>query len=225
MARLYVRYWVVQSSLEFHGSPGNAKFCPAEPWVRIRSAAWFRDAKLRLTRRFDRHNRKLTMHEVPRRPLDRANPRLYHLTLISVLEIVRLFDVVVCHEPLCRCTSRANQPRLGAGKIKLCSRASLLMTFLLQPRYSECVPSEVDVSTRLTHRIRLQIPLLSSPMDTVTEAEWRLVWPKKADWASFIRICRRGSDRRSAEGQTLGQRHHHRPVTLSPEERVGRAPN
>ncbi|MEM7314306.1 MAG: IMP dehydrogenase [Planctomycetota bacterium] len=40
---------------------------------------------------------------------------------------------------------------------------------LLEPRYSEVVPNEVDVSTQLTKRIRLQIPLLSSPMDTVTE--------------------------------------------------------
>jgi len=42
---------------------------------------------------------------------------------------------------------------------------------LLEPRYSEVVPSDVDVSTQLTHRIRLNIPLLSSPMDTVTESE------------------------------------------------------
>ena len=40
---------------------------------------------------------------------------------------------------------------------------------LLQPRYSDVVPSEVDVSTKLTRRISLNIPLLSSPMDTVTE--------------------------------------------------------
>ena len=40
---------------------------------------------------------------------------------------------------------------------------------LLEPRYSEVVPSDVDVSTRLTDRIRLNIPMLSSPMDTVTE--------------------------------------------------------
>ena len=42
---------------------------------------------------------------------------------------------------------------------------------LLQPRYSEVVPADVDVSTRLTRRIGLNIPLLSSPMDTVTESE------------------------------------------------------
>ena len=46
------------------------------------------------------------------------------------------------------------------------------MTFddvLLQPGYSEIVPAEVSVATRLTRRIDLNIPLLSSPMDTVTE--------------------------------------------------------
>jgi IMP dehydrogenase len=40
---------------------------------------------------------------------------------------------------------------------------------LLIPRYSEIVPANVDVRTRLTERIDLGIPLLSAPMDTVTE--------------------------------------------------------
>jgi IMP dehydrogenase len=42
---------------------------------------------------------------------------------------------------------------------------------LLVPRYSEIVPADTDVRTRLTRDIELSIPLLSAAMDTVTEAE------------------------------------------------------
>ena len=41
---------------------------------------------------------------------------------------------------------------------------------LLQPGYSDILPREVDLSTQLTREIRLNIPLLSAAMDTVTEA-------------------------------------------------------
>ena len=41
---------------------------------------------------------------------------------------------------------------------------------LLAPRYSDFVPSEVEVGTRLPRKIQLNIPFLSSPMDTVTES-------------------------------------------------------
>jgi IMP dehydrogenase len=41
---------------------------------------------------------------------------------------------------------------------------------LLLPARSEIVPAQTDISTRLTARIKLNVPLLSSPMDTVTEA-------------------------------------------------------
>ena len=42
---------------------------------------------------------------------------------------------------------------------------------LLQPAYSEILPRQVDLTTRLTSRISLNIPLLSAAMDTVTEAK------------------------------------------------------
>ncbi len=42
---------------------------------------------------------------------------------------------------------------------------------LLEPGFSEVLPREVDVRTMLTRRIRLNIPIVSSPMDTVTESE------------------------------------------------------
>lgn len=41
---------------------------------------------------------------------------------------------------------------------------------LLQPGYSDVLPREVDLSTRLTAEITLNIPILSAAMDTVTEA-------------------------------------------------------
>jgi IMP dehydrogenase len=41
---------------------------------------------------------------------------------------------------------------------------------LLVPQRSNVVPRDVDTSTQLTRRIRLNIPLISAPMDTVTEA-------------------------------------------------------
>lgn len=40
---------------------------------------------------------------------------------------------------------------------------------LLVPSYSEVIPSQVDVSTWLTKKIKLNIPLMSAGMDTVTE--------------------------------------------------------
>jgi len=41
---------------------------------------------------------------------------------------------------------------------------------LLIPSYSDFVPSDADTRTRLTRNIELNIPLVSAPMDTVTEA-------------------------------------------------------
>ena len=41
----------------------------------------------------------------------------------------------------------------------------------LVPKYSEILPSEVDTSIKLTESLKLQIPLLTSAMDTVTESK------------------------------------------------------
>ena len=42
---------------------------------------------------------------------------------------------------------------------------------LLLPRYSNVLPSETDISLNLTKKISLQVPFLSSAMDTVTESK------------------------------------------------------
>jgi IMP dehydrogenase len=41
---------------------------------------------------------------------------------------------------------------------------------LLRPEYSDVLPAQVDLSTRISREIELNIPLLSAAMDTVTEA-------------------------------------------------------
>lgn len=56
---------------------------------------------------------------------------------------------------------------------RLESRITEGLTFddiVLVPQYSECLPSEVEVFTRLTRTIALNIPIVSAAMDTVTEA-------------------------------------------------------
>ena len=42
---------------------------------------------------------------------------------------------------------------------------------LLVPQYSEILPSDVNLTTKLTSKIQLKIPILSAAMDTVTEAQ------------------------------------------------------
>ena len=42
---------------------------------------------------------------------------------------------------------------------------------LIVPAYSEVLPNEVDVSSRLTAKIALNIPIISAAMDTVTESD------------------------------------------------------
>jgi IMP dehydrogenase len=95
---------------------------------------------------------------------------------------------------------------------------------LLEPRYSEVVPSEVDVSTMLTKRVQLNVPLLSSPMDTVTESDMAIALAKEGG----IGIIHKNMSleqqteevnkvKRSANGIIRD------PVTLSPREPVSRA--
>ncbi len=48
----------------------------------------------------------------------------------------------------------------------------------LAPKYSEILPADVDTSIKLTQTLKLQIPLLSSAMDTVTESKMAIAMAK-----------------------------------------------
>src|SRR5262245_54660580 len=52
---------------------------------------------------------------------------------------------------------------------KIVSDAITFDDVLLIPSYSEFIPAEADTRTRLTRNVEINIPLISAPMDTVTE--------------------------------------------------------
>ena len=58
---------------------------------------------------------------------------------------------------------------------------------LLLPGYSQVLPRDVEIKTRLTKDITLNVPMLSAAMDTVTEAILQLHWQEKVALAFYIK--------------------------------------
>ena len=95
---------------------------------------------------------------------------------------------------------------------------------LLVPQRSNVHPRDVDVSTQLTRDIRLNIPILSAPMDTVTESNLAIALAQEGGIGIIHRNlsveeqCREVRKvKRSESGVILD------PVTLRPEDSVARA--
>jgi IMP dehydrogenase len=95
---------------------------------------------------------------------------------------------------------------------------------LLVPRMSDVLPAQVDVSTRLTRNIRLNIPLLSAAMDTVTESALAIALAREGGIGVIhknLSIEQQAIEvdrvKRSESGMIVD------PVTLGPDARVGEA--
>jgi IMP dehydrogenase len=92
---------------------------------------------------------------------------------------------------------------------------------LLVPRHSDVVPTQVDVSTRLTRNIRLAVPLLSAAMDTVTESRLAIAMAQQGGLGVIhknLAIDEQASEvdrvKRSESGMIVD------PITLSPTHRI-----
>ena len=50
---------------------------------------------------------------------------------------------------------------------------------LLVPAYSQVLPREVDITTRFTRNLRLNVPVISAAMDTVTESKMAIAMARE----------------------------------------------
>src|SRR6187401_3073979 len=92
---------------------------------------------------------------------------------------------------------------------------------LLVPQHSTVLPYEVDVSTRLTRNVRLNVPLLSAAMDTVTESRLAIAMAQQGGLGVIhknLSIDEQASEvdrvKRSESGMIVN------PITLSPAHRI-----
>ena len=95
---------------------------------------------------------------------------------------------------------------------------------LLVPRHSTVLPAQVDVGTRLTRNIRLNVPLLSAAMDTVTESEMAIAMAQHGGLGVIhknLPIDQQASEvdrvKRSESGMIVN------PITLGPQARISEA--
>src|SRR3954466_12482759 len=92
---------------------------------------------------------------------------------------------------------------------------------LLVPRHSDVLPTAVDVSTRLTRRIRLAVPLVRAAMDTVPESRLAIAMAQQGGLGVIhknLSIEEQASEvdrvKRSESGMIVN------PITLSPSHRI-----
>jgi IMP dehydrogenase len=92
---------------------------------------------------------------------------------------------------------------------------------LLVPQHSTVLPYQVDVSTRLTRHIRLNVPLVSAAMDTVTESRLAIAMAQHGGLGVIhknLSIEEQASEvdrvKRSESGMIVD------PITLSPAHRI-----
>ena len=72
--------------------------------------------------------------------------------------------------------------------MRLLQKALTFDNVLLVPAYSEVLPKDVLLSTKLTREISINIPMISAAMDTVTEANLAIAMAQEGVLALFTRI-------------------------------------
>lgn len=95
---------------------------------------------------------------------------------------------------------------------------------LLIPEYSDILPKDVDISTQLTKKIRINIPLISAAMDTVTEARLAIAIAREGGIGIIHRnmsIIKQAEEVDKVKRWESGMIRN--PITLSPDDTIKKA--
>lgn len=95
---------------------------------------------------------------------------------------------------------------------------------LLVPAYSDVLPREVDLSCRFSRNIRLNIPIVSAAMDTVTESKMAIAMARQGGIGVIhknMKIERQAAEVRKVKRAENGMIYE--PITIRPEQKVGDA--
>src|SRR4026209_1835315 len=112
----------------------------------------------------------------------------------------------------------------GGGAVDPLPTALTFDDIVLVPQHSTVLPYQVDVSTRLTRKIRLNVPLISAAMDTVTESRLAIAMAQQGGLGVIhknLSIAEQASEvdrgKRSESGMIVD------PITLSPGHKIHEA--
>src|ERR1043166_1866407 len=126
--------------------------------------------------------------------------------------------------PLTGLGSPSSQPPRAPMQDRIAYQGITFDDVLLEPGYSDVLPKDAEVRTQLTRTIPLNVPIVSSPMDTVTESELAIALAQEGGIGIIhrnlpVQLQAREVDKvkRSENGIITD------PVTLPPDETVATA--
>ena len=105
--------------------------------------------------------------------------------------------------------------------MRIVQKAYTFDDVLLVPAHSSILPRDVSLATQLTRNIRLNLPLVSAAMDTVTESRLAIALAQEGGIGIIHKNMSPARQAAEVSGQAPRVRHRQDPITIKPDMTVG----